>query len=638
MKRNLTLMFRESLIPFIAVIIMIFVLLLYVQYRSTIDAERVTLIEIEHSAPMLSLEGPADGAGAELHTFYTARSDAPTHVEAEKLIAAGRLIEAESRYKQRLAAQISSETLNDLGVLYYKMSDPERALVQLDLAINTRPVFSSAYFNRGIILSALGRYVDAAADYQRLLKINPNHFEAQYNLGVSYLRQKDYPHAIDAFEKAATLAGGSRKARALYNLGIAYRAADENDYERSRQAFVAAIRLKPDYLEARIGLVTIESASVPGQQQALAELEKILSIKPSYSRAYFQRALIHNKQGKADKAASDYQKAIQYNPEYSKARYNYALLMLDSGQWAKAREQLEWILKRSPNHVRSLFNLGRAVYAQKDYDAALKHYYDAIYLMRGDYPEAFLNVGLAHSARNENEAAVYAYQEAIRLRPAYPEAWYNLGLIYLDNKEYDNALNAFQSALEYDKNYAQAWFNIGVIYARLNKNDLAIDAYKTALAIRPDYQFAKLNLAIRFVKNKQYGDAISLYRSVLEEDDSYATAWYNLGLAYRETKDYAAAELAFRKLLTLEPDSMKAHRALARVMVAIENYEEAISLLQKTVDIDPANYRLHIELGRALRKGGYKKAANKAYRKAKILKQDLQPKKRSLIAGMHTVS
>ncbi len=624
MTRSLSLLFRESLAPILAVLIMIFVLLLYVQYKSTIDADRVTLIEIEHSAPTLNLEGPADGAGAELNTFYTARSDDPTHLEAEKLVKAGRLIEAETLYKRRLAEKITSETLNDLGLLYYKMGDAEKALAQLDQASNTPPVFSSVYFNRGVIHSSIKQYAKAAQDYQRLLQINPNHFEAQYNLGVSYLRQKDYPNAISAFEKAASLAGGSRKARALYNMGIAYRAADENSHHLARRAFEAAIRIKPDYLEARIGLVTIEPDTPQGHAKALAELEKILSIKPSYSRAYFQRALIYSRQGHAAKAANNYLKAIQFDPEYSKARYNYGLLMLESGKLAKAREQFEWILKRNPNHTRSLFNLGRTAYAQKDYDAALKHYYDVIYLMRGDYPQAYLNVGLTHAARGEAEAAIYAYQEATRLRQNYPEAWYNLGLIYLHEKAYDKAVKAFHSALKYDRQYAQAWFNIGVIYARQNKNELAIEAYQNALAIRPDYQIATLNLAIRYARKKRYGDAIELYRSVLEQDDSYASAWYNIGLAYRETKDHENAAAAFRKLLTLEPDSMKAHRALARVMIAQKNYEEAIKLLQKAVDIEPANYRLHMELSRALRKAGHKKAARKAHRKAKILKQDLQ--------------
>ena len=348
MKRSLSLIFRESLIPILAVLMMIFVLLLYVQYKSAIDADRVTLIEIEYSSPTLNLEGPADGAGAELNNFYTARSNDPTHIEAEKLINAGRLIEAEALYKQRLADKITSETLNDLGLLYYKMGDVERALAQLDQAINTQPVFSSAYFNRGVIHSSIHQYAKAAQDYHRLLTINPNHFEAQYNLGVSYLRQKEYPKAISAFGKASSLTGGARKARALYNMGIAYRAADENNRNRARSAFEAAIRIKPDYLEARIGLVTIEPDTPQGHANALRELEKILSIKPSYSRAYFQRALIYNKQRQAAKAANNYLKAIQFNPEYSKARYNYGLLMLESGKLAKAREQFEWILKHTP--------------------------------------------------------------------------------------------------------------------------------------------------------------------------------------------------------------------------------------------------------------------------------------------------
>jgi len=619
MKQGLNQLLRESFIPVTMVIVLIFVLLLYVQYKSAIDANHVTLIEIEHSSATLNLDGPLEEAGAELgRLISTNRVNDPLYVKAQTLITSGRLSDAEKLFRESLAEKITSETLNDLGVLYFKMGENRRALAQLDLAIKTPPAYASAYFNRGVVRAANGDYQKAIEDYQKMLTLISGHFEAQYNIGVTYLRLNEHLKATVAFDRASQLTGGSRKAKALYNKGIAFRALGSHTTQ-AEAALVAAIRIKPDYLDARIALVSLLPKDDDNQQLALAELDKIINLKPSYSRAYFQKGLIYNDQKKTRKAMAAYRKAIQFNPEYSKAHYNLGLLLLASKQWIDAQQQFEWILKRNPTHVRSIFNLGRAAYGHKDYPLALQQYYNAVYIMEGDYPEAYLNIGLTHAAQKDYELASQGYKEAIRLRPDYHEAWYNQGINFMRSERNDEAIASFKSALEHSPTYHQAWFNLGLIYTRMDQNDAAIDAYQNALRLRPDYQTARINLAIRYSQSARYEEAISLYKSVIESDSSYAKAWFNLGLAYSKTNNHAAAESAFRQLLELEPDDSRVLRLLAKALLAQNKTEEGIQLLKDAIDSDASNARLYRELGRALRKGGYKKEARKAFAKSKKL-------------------
>jgi len=624
-KQNLATLLRESFIPVTLVITLIFILLLYVQYRSAIDANQITLIEIEPSSPSLSLDGPVEEAGTELGKLIsTSRTNDPLYVKAQALIAGGKLLDAEKLLRKALTEKVTSETLNDLGVLYYKMGDRRRALTQLDLALSTPPVYASAYFNRGVVLTADGKYQQAIGDYQSMLKQIPGHFEAQYNIGVAYLRLDNYQSATGAFGLASRLTGGSRKAKALYNQAIALRAMGNREQE-AKSAFGAAIRLKPDYLDARVGLVTLLPQDQDGQQKALNELDRIISLKPSFSRAYFHKGRIYNDQNKTRAAIDAYQKAIQFKPEYSKARYNLGLLLLNEKRWSAAHQQFEWILKRNPTHVRSIFNLGRAAYGEKNYDMALQQYHNAIYLMQGNYPEAYLNVGLVHVARKERALAEQGYREAIRLRPDYQEAWYNLGINHMQQKQYDAAIEAFQSALKYAPDYYQAWFNLGIIYTRTAQNDKAINAYLEALKIRPDYHTARINLAIRYSQAERYTDAINLYRRVVEQDESYAKAWFNLALAYSKIDNHVAAEGAFRRLHELAPEDSRVLRLLARSLLKQNKVDEGIQLLRDATDAEPGNARLHRELGRALRQGGFRKEARAEFAKSRRLSADKKP-------------
>ncbi len=619
MKQRLSQLLRESFIPVTLVIVLIFILLLYVQYKSAVDANQITLIEIEHRSPRINLDGPLEEAGAELgRLISTNRVNDPLYVKAQALISSGKLTQAEQLFRQALTEKVTSETLNDLGVLYFKMGENRRALTQLDLAINTPPVYASAYFNRGVVRASNHDYHQAIEDYQQMLTLISSHFEAQYNIGVTYLRLNEYVLATKAFDQASRLTGGSRKAKALYNKGIAFRALKTHTSE-AKAAFEGAIRLKPDYLDARIALVSLLPNDKASQQLALAELDRIISLKPSYSRAYFQKGLIYNNLKKSRSAMSAYRKAIQFNPEYSKAHYNLGLLMLSNKQWSDAQQQFEWILKRNPTHVRSIFNLGRAAYGDKDYDLALQQYYNAVYIMEGNYPEAYLNIGLAHAAKKDYELAAQGYKEAIRLRPDYHEAWYNQGINFMRNKQNNEAIDSFKSALKFSPTYYQAWFNLGLIYTRTEQYDAAIDAYQNALTLRPDYPTASINLAIRYTQSQRYDEAIALYKNVIEADSSYAKAWFNLGLAYNKTDNHSAAEAAFRRLIELEPDNSRALRLLAKSLLNQEKIDDGIQVLKDAIDSDSGNARLHRELGRALRKGGYKKEARKAFAKSKKL-------------------
>ncbi len=619
MKAKFSTLMRESFIPVTLVIVLIFLLLLYVQYKSSIDAEQITLIEIEASIPTSNLDGVLEEAGTELGKLInTNRTDDPLYLEAQALVNSGKLAEAETLYLQRLSQKKSSEILNDLGVLYYKMGEIRRALIYLDQAIDTSPIYASAYFNRGVIHSASGDYALAITDYRQLLKKISGHFEAQYNIGIAYLRLDDYTKAAEAFSRASQLAGGSRKARALYNKGISLRAIDKHSSE-AKKAFETAIRLKPDYLGARVALASLYPNTEKGHALALEELNKVLNLKPGYARAHFHKGLIFSAQNKTKLAINAYQKAIQFSPEYGKARYNLGLLMLSEEKWNEAQKQFESVLKRNPTHVRSIFNLGRAAYGQKKYDFALQQYYNAIYLLKGDYPEAYLNIGLVHAAREEYELSSQAYNEAIRINPNYREAWFNLGINHMRQKQHPEALNAFNTALKLAPHYYQAWFNLGIIYTRLGQNSEAIKAYQQAIKIKPDYPTASINLAIRYNKAGRYDEAIALYKKVIERDSSYARAWFNLGLTYNKTADYSAAEESFRHLIEIDPTDTRALRLLAKALLKQEKIEEGIQLLKEAVDSEPSNARLHRELGRALRKGGYKKEARAEFAKSRRL-------------------
>jgi len=615
-------LFRESFVPVIIVILALFLMLLYVQFRAEYDADKVTLIEIQPAVPLLpeieaadlpDISGPIVSIGSD-----------PEQQRAHDLMGKKQWQEAERIYLGILAREHSARALKDIGVLYLKKGDLPRALDYFSKAAAADPSDTSVMFNRAVALSHSGRDREAADAYRGLLAKQPGHFEAQYNLAMILNKQGDKEAGIAALEKAVQLASGKHKAHALYSLGVARR--DMGQPTQAAKAFEAAIRLQPGSVASRVGLATLEPDTPEGQGRALTQYHRILELKPNYPPALINMAIILGAQNKRHEAELALRNAIQFSPENARAHAELGSLLLDRKRWQDARDEFEWLLQRDPTRADAYFNLGRVAYGEKDYDKAISAYQTALKTASGSYPEALLNLGLTYSARNDYAAAIASYEAALKARRQYPEAWYNIGMIHLRQKNNESAEVAFSNAVKLRPDYEQAWFNLGVVHGNNNRDKESINAYRKALSIRPDYPQAQLNLAVRYAKRKEFEEAIRLYREILARDDSYSLAWFDLGSAYIGNGQSTEAVEALRKAVALDPSNTKTLRFLGRALLLDKRDNEAVQVLENAVAADPADARLRLEFARALRQSGRESDAIAELEKA----QQLNPKLRGI--------
>ena len=636
-------LFQESFVPVMIIILGIFLVLLYVQFRAEYDADKVTIIDIQSLAPSASdsetAADPGDSepvvsAGADQEQQH---SD-PEQQRAHALMAQKKWSEAERIYLNILAHQHSSRALKDLGVLYLKQGDLPRALDYFNKAVVVDPSDVSALFHRALALSHSGRRREAIDGYRALLARQPDHFEGQFNMATLLIKQGDNAAGATALEAAAQMASGKHKAHALNKLGQVRR--EMGQLAAAASAFEAAIRLQPGSPLPRVGLATLEPDTPEGQARALAQYRKILELKPHYSLALVNMAAILSAQNKRHEAEQTLRQAIQFDPESVRAHTDLGSLLLERKRWQDARAEFEWVLQNVPGNVsgnvpdntnasaNAHFNLGRVAYGEKNYDKAISAYQTAIKTASGNYPEAQLNLGLTYSAKNEYAAALASYEAALKTKREYPEAWYNIGMLYLRQKNNDQnnqrAENAFNNAVKLRPDYEQAWFNLGVVYANTNRDKEAMEAYRKALSIRPDYPQAQLNLAVRYAKRKEYGEAIRLYQAILARDESYSVAWFDLGSAYIGNQQPAEAVTALRKAVDLDPSNTKTLRFLGRALLLDKKADEAVQVLQNAVAADPADARLRLELARAFHQNGRADDARAELAKAKQLDPTLR--------------
>jgi arylsulfatase A-like enzyme/Tfp pilus assembly protein PilF len=138
--------------------------------------------------------------------------------------------------------------------------------------------------------------------------------EAWNNLGVAYYRERDYPKAVEAYERAVRLDPGF--AQAFNNMGT--------------------VQLR-SFLERKDGGIL---------PKAIDSFNRAIQSDPSLASAYNGRASAYKFSDRAGEAIRDWRKAIELRPDFVDAYFNLGITYLEIGEKMKASEVLNVCKKR----------------------------------------------------------------------------------------------------------------------------------------------------------------------------------------------------------------------------------------------------------------------------------------------------
>lgn len=88
-------------------------------------------------------------------------------------------------------------------VLYFQQGDYETALRYSETVEQCKTPNANGYVNYGACLMAKGHLDKAIQCFQKALELEPNHFEAIFDLGICLKRQGHYIEALSCFQRFA---------------------------------------------------------------------------------------------------------------------------------------------------------------------------------------------------------------------------------------------------------------------------------------------------------------------------------------------------------------------------------------------------------------------------------------------------
>lgn len=172
---------------------------------------------------------------------------------------------------------------------------------------------TGALFLLALIHNDRGESSAAIETYERLLAINSNLPEANYNLGMLLQTAKRLPDAISCFRRAIELKPAWSEAH--NNLGVALLAAD--DRNGAADCFRKALEIAPDYPAAALNLgnALVKGAKLEAAEDKVAICQRAVDLCPESGQAYHNLGVVLENDGRVEESLAALRRAVELKPD-----------------------------------------------------------------------------------------------------------------------------------------------------------------------------------------------------------------------------------------------------------------------------------------------------------------------------------
>jgi tetratricopeptide (TPR) repeat protein len=182
-----------------------------------------------------------------------------------------------------------------------------------------------------------------------------------------------------------------------------------------------------------------------------------------------------------------------------------------------------------PEGARQAYESGNTLFAQGDYEGAIRAYTEAISRDASQF-RAYNNRALAYMLTDRPDEAVSDLERALAASHDDPEILFNLGNVHLRRGFNPLAAEAFQRAVERNPSDLEAKNNLAVALARMEEFDRAEQLLGEVVAQAPDDLAALANLAAVYDAQEDTQRALETYQRALDVDPNHFPTLRNLGI------------------------------------------------------------------------------------------------------------
>ena len=305
-------------------------------------------------------------------------------------------------------------------------SDFAAAEREFEAVVTLDPDDLDARANMGVMRFFQNDWAGAAAQFRKVLEVQPKMWKVQASLGMCEARLGHVAEARRLLEAALPhLANGPFETQAGLDLAqIDYQV---GDLDGAVEVVRLLLRNNPTNVDVLYTTARVYADLANRSRDAL------LLTAPESGRTHQLMAEVLINRGDSHTAMVQYRKALEVDPRLRGVHYELGEAILQGSRQAPALEAAEnefrTALAENPGDANAEYWLGIIYSLRGDYQTAIEHYSRSVQLSPND-AYAHQALGAAWIRLRKPEKALEHLLAATRLDPLYPAAHYQLGTVY----------------------------------------------------------------------------------------------------------------------------------------------------------------------------------------------------------------
>ncbi len=467
---------------------------------------------------------------------------------------------------------------------YLRLGYMDRALRELEQALQESPTSVPTRLNYALALQKLGRSPQAAAEYQRVLQVDPRNIVALVRWHLLMIT-------------GAAPAGRASALELLTRIRWQLRGQGQRHYEVVAREYTQSLELQPNNADLHFSLGQIHQQAgyfdraVASYQQATRD-----SAVEVLARVSMAHCLLS--QGKPEEAIQQLEQALQLvrrspaamdptiwaarpredDEEHQAPEVEISLLLAKAYRRAGKEEQMQAVLRRIKQVTTYQDEVASALAEisarQGDIDSALQEYAE---------------LARYYLSKRQGDNALNVLNEMVRLAPQDPRAHAELAEIYINRGQLEEGIAELRLLADiYERRNqrgeaSEAMRRIADIYAEMGNNEEALSCYRRAVDLAPndmsllrevvafcwrigrtreatEYQTV---VARYYFETHQVKEAVAALQQLIAIDRHNYEAYDMLGQTYQSVGEYEQASRVYKNLARVKPDSTIARERLA---------------------------------------------------------------------------
>ncbi len=361
------------------------------------------------------------------------------------------------------------------------------------------------------------------------------------------------------------------------------------EFDHAQQQYEAGIKEFPKdkalYQKRLVELYATTGKNLEANQL----LATILKDNPKDQDAIAMRAALMLQTGNRDQinlAVNDLQSLVTKTPGNHQLRFNLGRALVAKGDTEAARLQLEEAIKIRSDFILARELLARIYLGKGDAARALKEADDIIALDRNNLQahlirsNSLLGVGDKDKAHQELDAIIRAF-------PQNPDARYQVGYLAWLEKDYPRAGQVFGDLHKESPSDFRGLVGVVETLASENRMSDAIKQMQGAIEREPHRRDLKLALANLYVRAERYDDAIQIFEALLQTDPKSADLLFRVAETQRRKGDLNQAMEGFRRASQAAPNDTNSLLQLGLLMDSMGKRDQSKPIYERILKIQP---------------------------------------------------